>query len=124
MGGLSAAELLCGPTMQREGDFVENHLKNLPDEPERLHDDDDPYWDKEGKASDANFQQSISNIELSDYTTIVGTELHGITVDDDCEEESRGVIQPPPFDLISSSLSSNPLTPYSPPPARPRHLAS
>ena len=123
MGGLSATELLCGPTMPREGDFVENCLKNLPDEPEHLHGDDDPYWDKKGKVSDPNLQQSISNIELSDYTTIVGTELHGITVDDDYKEESRGVIQPPPFDLFSSSLSSNPLTPYSLPPARPGHLA-
>ena len=125
MGGLSAAELLCRPTVPREGDFVENCLQNLPDEPERLYDDDDSNydderdWDKEGKVSDPNLQQSISNIELLEYSTIVGTELHGITVDDDYEEEeSRGVIQLPPFDPISSSPSSNPtnsfLTPTSP----------
>lgn len=125
MGGLSAAELLCGPTVPREGDFVENCLQNLPDEPERLSDDDEPNYDderdsdKEGKVSDPNLQQSISNIELLEYSTIVGTELHGITVDDDYDEEnSRGVIQLPPFDPISSSPSSNPtnsfLTPTSP----------
>lgn len=123
MGGLSAAELLCGPTVPREGDFVENCLENLPDEPERLSDDDEPNYDderdsdKEGKVSDPNLQQSISNIELLEYSTIVGTELHGITVDDDYEEDSRGVIQLPPFDPISSSPSSNPtnsfLTPTS-----------
>lgn len=125
MGGLSAAELLRGPTVPREGDFVENCLQNLPDEPERLSDDDEPNyddehdWDKEGKVSDPNLQHSISNIELLEYSTIVGTELHGITVDDYYdEEESGGVIQLPPFDPISSSPSSNPtnsfLTPTSP----------
>lgn len=130
MGGLSAAELLGGPTVPREGDFVENCLQNLPDEPERLSDDDEPSdderdSDKEGKVSDPNLQQSISNIELLAYSTIVGTELHGITVDDDYEEEeSRGVIQLPPSDPISSSPSSNPTNSFLTPPARSRHLAS
>ena len=112
MGGLSAAELLCGPTVPREGHFVENCLQNLRDEPERLSDDDEPNYDddsdKEGKVSDPNLQQSISNIELLEYSTIVGTELHGITVDDGYEEDSRGVIQLLPYDPISSSPSSNP----------------
>ena len=105
MGGLSAAELLDGPTVPREGDFVENCLKNLPNEAERLDDEDDPDhdsdpdWGKEGKVSNSDIRQSISDIEVSDYTTIVGTELHGITVDDDYDEESTGA---------SSTLSNQP----------------
>lgn len=33
MGGLSAKELLRGPTVPREGDFVENCLENLSPSP-------------------------------------------------------------------------------------------
>ena len=41
MGGLSAKELLHGPTVPREGDFVENCLEDLAPEPENSDDDDE-----------------------------------------------------------------------------------
>ena len=45
MGGLSARELLEGPTVAREGDFVENCLKNLAQKSKDNDDDDDDDYD-------------------------------------------------------------------------------
>ncbi|CAD6590179.1 MAG: hypothetical protein ASARMPRED_004603 [Alectoria sarmentosa] len=73
MGGLSAGELMQGPTLPRKGDFVENCLENLSEKVRDRYGDNDDY----------EFED-----DESDDRTIVGTHLHSPTFDENDELES------------------------------------
>lgn len=140
MGGLSARELMRGRTVPREGDFVENCLTNLSGKPTHLRgegfdedveisydamDGSDSEEEKEGLYYYNNLEDKFSKCGQAEYTTIVGTKLHGPTFDKSYEEESKEVsppnnISPPPTKtqspcpakLISSLLTASPSPPH------------
>ncbi|KAF6224617.1 hypothetical protein HO173_012960 [Letharia columbiana] len=104
MGGLSARELMRGRTVPREGDFVENCLTNLSGKPTHLRgegfdedveisydamDGSDSEEEKEGLYYYNNLEDKFSKCGQAEYTTIVGTKLHGPTFDKSYEEESK-----------------------------------
>ena len=74
LGGLSAAELMRGPTVAREGDFVENCLA-----------ENEMDCDKEDRHSSDSEQEDYEQDEDND--TIVGTKLHKTTITSDYLEE-------------------------------------
>lgn len=80
MGGLSARELMQGPTVPRKGDFVDNCLENLS----------------------ANYKG-----EREENITIVGTNLHGPTFDENFDQDPTEVSFFVRFITSSSPCSAN-----------------
>lgn len=80
MGGLSSRELMEGPTVPREGDFVENCLENLSKRSKLLR---CSCYDAgiNGYVDDSNEDEYPE-----DYDTIVGTSFHGPTFGESYEE--------------------------------------
>ena len=108
MGGLSAKELLLGPTIPREGDFVENCLQNLAERSSARHSDEyeDTTYDENGEYYYIPEHQRASygrKEEQDDYSTIVGTKLHSPKLDP-CYEEEDQEVSPNPETLFSHPI--------------------
>ena len=115
MGGLSAKELLDGPTNPREGDFVENCLESLGQELDRAQRRGSPHYrydentgvlSREYESDDSEYQDEqegtdhypkiarnthLTTSERKDHTTMVGTRLHGPTFVDGYDEDLKEV---------------------------------